>query len=125
MAEYVHHEVNGLLFAHRDPAALAAQMQRLADDPALARRLGARGYVDSRDRRHPRHRATTSPPSRRIYAEVLARRDAARVARAGPVARHLRHQPRHLQPALHHVRGALAPQPAAGSGARRPASRAA
>ena len=29
MAEYVHHERNGLLFAHRDPASLAQQMQRL------------------------------------------------------------------------------------------------
>jgi glycosyltransferase involved in cell wall biosynthesis/MoaA/NifB/PqqE/SkfB family radical SAM enzyme len=47
MAEYVRHEVNGLLFRHRDPASLAGQMQRLADDPALARRLGARGYLYS------------------------------------------------------------------------------
>ncbi|HZG41739.1 MAG TPA: glycosyltransferase, partial [Longimicrobium sp.] len=49
MAELVRHEVNGLLFAHRDPAALATQMQRLADDPALAARLGARGYLESPD----------------------------------------------------------------------------
>jgi glycosyltransferase involved in cell wall biosynthesis/MoaA/NifB/PqqE/SkfB family radical SAM enzyme len=45
MGEYVEHEVNGLLFAHRDEAALAAQMQRFVDDPPLARRLGARGYL--------------------------------------------------------------------------------
>ncbi len=64
MAEYVHHEVNGLLYPHRDPAGLAAQMQRLVDDPALAARLGARGYIDE-SRRHPRdRRAPTSPPSR-------------------------------------------------------------
>ncbi len=49
MAEYVRHEANGLLFTHRDPRSLARQMQRLADDPALARRLGARGYVQSDD----------------------------------------------------------------------------
>ena len=36
MAEYVHHEENGLLFTHRDPESLARQMQRLADDPELA-----------------------------------------------------------------------------------------
>ena len=45
MAEYVHHECNGLLFAHRDPVALAEQMQRFIQDPTLARRLGERGYL--------------------------------------------------------------------------------
>ncbi len=49
MAEYVHQEVNGLLFAHRDPESLARQMQRLADDPELAMRLGSRGYLQSAD----------------------------------------------------------------------------
>lgn len=44
MAEYVHHEVNGLLFEHRSVDSLAAQMQRFVDEPALAARLGARGY---------------------------------------------------------------------------------
>ena len=49
MAEYVHHERNGLLFAHRDPDSLAQQMQRLVNDPQLAVRLGGRGYVQSND----------------------------------------------------------------------------
>jgi hypothetical protein len=49
MAEYVGHEQNGLLFAHRRPEALAAQMQRFVDDPALALRLGQRGYLQSED----------------------------------------------------------------------------
>ena len=49
MAEYVHHEENGLLFTHRDPESLARQMQRLADDPALAKRLGSQGYLQSAD----------------------------------------------------------------------------
>ena len=49
MAEYVQHERNGMLFAHRDPDSLAQQMQRLADDPRLAERLGSRGYVQSDD----------------------------------------------------------------------------
>ena len=49
MAEYVHHEVNGLLFTHRDPESLSRQMQRLADDPELAMRLGSRGYLQSVD----------------------------------------------------------------------------
>ena len=49
MAEYVRHERNGLLFAHRDSQSLARQMQRFVDDPQLARRLGRRGYVQSDD----------------------------------------------------------------------------
>ena len=47
MAEYVRHEENGLLFAHRDPYSLAVQMQRLVDDQDLARRLGLKGYLQS------------------------------------------------------------------------------
>ena len=49
MAEYVHHEENGLLFTHRDPESLAAQMQRLVLEPDMARRLGSRGYLQSAD----------------------------------------------------------------------------
>ncbi len=49
MAEYVHHERNGLLFVHREPAALAEQMQRFVNDPKFARRLGERGYLQSSD----------------------------------------------------------------------------
>jgi len=41
--DVVHHEDNGLLVPPRDPAALAAALQRLCRDPALRRRLGARG----------------------------------------------------------------------------------
>lgn len=84
MAEYVHHEVNGLLFAHRDPAALAGAMQRLADDPALARQLGARGYLNSASGDVPDvldHVAAVES----IYEDVLRRRASARVtARPGP-----------------------------------------
>jgi glycosyltransferase involved in cell wall biosynthesis len=45
MAEFVQHEVNGLLFEHRNPASLAAQMSRFVNDPDLAVRLGKRGYL--------------------------------------------------------------------------------
>ena len=84
MAEYVHHEVNGLLFQHRSPAALAAQMQRLVDDPALARALGLRGYVHSESGEVPavedHVRAIEA-----IYRRVQRRRDTASVERAkGP-----------------------------------------
>ena len=49
MAEYVHHEKNGLLFTHRNPESLGQQMQRLSDDRELASRLGNRGYLQSAD----------------------------------------------------------------------------
>ena len=57
MAEYVRHGENGLIFAHRDPESLARQMQRLAGDPELARRLGSRGYLPSPQGNAPDMRA--------------------------------------------------------------------
>ena len=80
MAEYVHHEVNGLLYAHRDPAALADQMQRLVDDPDLARRLGARGYLGDPAGDIPDVREHVEAVEV-LYRQVLARRNSARVAR--------------------------------------------
>jgi glycosyltransferase involved in cell wall biosynthesis/MoaA/NifB/PqqE/SkfB family radical SAM enzyme len=84
MAEYVHHEVNGLLFEHRSVEALTAQMQRLVDDPAFAARLGEQGYPfsDSGDipdiDQHVREVEA-------IYERALERRDSARVPQqAGP-----------------------------------------
>jgi glycosyltransferase involved in cell wall biosynthesis len=70
MAEYIHHEVNGLCFMHRNPTALAEQMQRFANDPDFARRLGARGYFQSPDGNVPdmsRHTYIIED----LYARVL------------------------------------------------------
>ena len=47
MAEYVKHEVNGLLFRHRSFESLAGQMQRFVDNPDYARNLGQKGYLYS------------------------------------------------------------------------------
>lgn len=84
MAEYVRHEVNGLLFEHRSQASLTQQLQRLVDSPALAVRLGAKGYLFSESGDVPdvaSHVAAVED----IYDRVLARRDTARVPRAdGP-----------------------------------------
>jgi glycosyltransferase involved in cell wall biosynthesis/MoaA/NifB/PqqE/SkfB family radical SAM enzyme len=49
MSERIHHEVNGLLFRHRDSRDLADQMQRLVDDPEFSERIGTRGYLQSAD----------------------------------------------------------------------------
>jgi glycosyltransferase involved in cell wall biosynthesis/MoaA/NifB/PqqE/SkfB family radical SAM enzyme len=84
MAEYVRHEVNGLLFAHRDPGALAVQMQRFVTDPGLARSLGARGYVHADDGDVPSSSAHVREIEN-LYAQVTRRRDSARVPRSrGP-----------------------------------------
>jgi MoaA/NifB/PqqE/SkfB family radical SAM enzyme len=84
MAEYVHHEVNGLLFAHRDPAALATQMQRFVNEPDLARRLGSRGYVQDPEGRVPDIDAHVRAVED-LYEQALARRDTARLdPRPGP-----------------------------------------
>jgi glycosyltransferase involved in cell wall biosynthesis/MoaA/NifB/PqqE/SkfB family radical SAM enzyme len=84
MAEYVLDEVNGLLFSHRDPTSMARCMQRLAGDPALARRLGQRGYAQSPSGDVPDlpgHVAAVET----LYQEALLRRDSSRVhALQGP-----------------------------------------
>ena len=73
MAEYVRHEENGLLFAHRDPESLARQMQRLADDPDLARRLGSRGYLPSPEGNAPDMR-THALAVEEIYERLIRER---------------------------------------------------
>ena len=84
MAEYVEHETNGLLFAHRDASSLSVQMQRMLDEPGLAQRLGARGYLQS---------PTGDIPGiddhvraiEQVYREVISRRDSTRISpRPGP-----------------------------------------
>lgn len=78
MAELVQHEVNGLLFRHRDASDLARQMQRLADDPALARGLGERGYLRDPEGRVP-ELAEHAAAIETIYCEVIERRRTSRV----------------------------------------------
>lgn len=53
MAEYVQHQINGLLFKHRNADSLATEMQCLLDDPELAVSLGSRGYIQSENRNIP------------------------------------------------------------------------
>jgi glycosyltransferase involved in cell wall biosynthesis/MoaA/NifB/PqqE/SkfB family radical SAM enzyme len=84
MAELVEDGVNGLLFAHRDPRALAVQMQRLADDPILAIRLGERGSLRTESGGAPCVREHALRVEE-LYGRVVERRTAARVTPlAGP-----------------------------------------
>lgn len=73
MAEYVRHDVNGVLFEHHSPAALTAQMQRFVDDPRLAARLGARGYLFSDNGDVPGI-AAHADEIEALYESVLRRR---------------------------------------------------
>ncbi|NUN15803.1 MAG: glycosyltransferase [Myxococcales bacterium] len=84
MAEYVHHEVNGLLFEHRSAVSLASQMQRFLNNPSVAARLGSRGYLFSENGdvpdidHHVQH-------MERLYQQVLTRQSSSRVQqRKGP-----------------------------------------
>jgi len=49
MSEYVQHNINGLLFKHRDVTSLATEMQSLLDNHELAISLGSKGYLQSDD----------------------------------------------------------------------------
>lgn len=53
MSEYVHHHENGLLFRHRDVAALTEQMKWAMEHPEDMGKLGARGYLYTPDGRVP------------------------------------------------------------------------
>ncbi|MET0396737.1 MAG: glycosyltransferase [Longimicrobiaceae bacterium] len=84
MGELVRDGENGLLFKHREPAALRDAMQRLADEPGLAARLGARGCRQSESgdvtdmREHVREMEA-------LYARVIREKRAARApTRPGP-----------------------------------------
>lgn len=79
MAEYVAHEQNGLLFARRDPAALAAQMRRFVDHPKWAEKLGKRGYLHSKDGNVP-DIAAHALQIEQIYRRAHTTRDRAAVA---------------------------------------------
>lgn len=53
MKEYIHHEINGLLFEHRSYKSLAAQMKRFVENPDFAKQLAKRKYLQSNDGRIP------------------------------------------------------------------------
>ena len=49
MKEYVNHEINGLLFEHRNVKSLREQMQYAISNPELLKHYGDRGYLLSED----------------------------------------------------------------------------
>ena len=73
MKEYVHHEVNGLLFEHRNPKSLAEQMKRLVDDPILVSKISKRGYLQSEDGHIPSIEEHVKDITT-LYSQVIKRR---------------------------------------------------
>jgi glycosyltransferase involved in cell wall biosynthesis len=69
VGDFVRHGETGWLVAERDPPALAAAVQGLQDDPALARRMGAAAQLYA-----SRHlsRAQTAHAFDRLYARLTA-----------------------------------------------------
>ncbi|KAA6319329.1 GDP-mannose-dependent alpha-(1-6)-phosphatidylinositol monomannoside mannosyltransferase [termite gut metagenome] len=53
MSEYVQHQINGLLFEHRNVDSLAEQMQFAVSNPAIIQQLGACGYLYSQNGQVP------------------------------------------------------------------------
>ena len=55
MKEYVQHQVNGLLFKHRDVNALAVQLNFAVSNPDKMKTYGNKGYLFSQDGRRARY----------------------------------------------------------------------
>lgn len=53
MAEYVHHQINGLLFTHRDQNSLYEQMLWALHHPQEMKKMGEYGYLYSEDKHVP------------------------------------------------------------------------
>lgn len=83
MSEYVNHEVNGLLFKHRNVESLAEQMERLAKDPKLTKQLGARGYLQSPDGDIPEIKEHINEIEA-LYHEVLHEKGKMIISKPGP-----------------------------------------
>jgi len=83
MSEYIHHEVNGLLFKHRNVDSLALEMERLAKDPKLAKQLGSRGYLQSTDGNIPEIKEHVNEVEA-LYHEVLHEKGIKVITKAGP-----------------------------------------
>lgn len=75
---------SGLIVPPRDPAALAAAIERLADDPALRSRLGAAARRGAAARSDP---VVVAARVAAIYREVLLSRETASAHRPTPSSR--------------------------------------
>lgn len=88
MAEYVHHEVNGLLFEHRSYLSMSEQMQKLVLNPGYARELGAQGYLQSTTKDIPNiHQHIVDIEN--IYKNVLTKNRGKNYEKTRPMANYI------------------------------------
>ncbi len=73
MKEYVHHQVNGLLFEHRSSKKLLEQMTILMKDSSLLSRIQSKGYIQSADGHIPSIEEHTKHMTS-LYQQILRNR---------------------------------------------------
>jgi glycosyltransferase involved in cell wall biosynthesis len=88
MAEYIHHNVNGLLFQHRNYLSLAEQMEKLALNPAYAKELGSQGYLQSQTKSIPDIRQHVTDVEK-IYTDLLTKKGIKIYAKTRAMANHI------------------------------------
>jgi glycosyltransferase involved in cell wall biosynthesis len=88
MGEYIHHEINGLVFKHRSIASLTQQMKRLVSDPDLLERIAQRGYLQSPDGRIPSIEAHAQLVET-YYLNTIKQRRQYDEAKSRPMAYHI------------------------------------
>jgi glycosyltransferase involved in cell wall biosynthesis len=88
MKEFVHHEVNGLLFEHRNPVSLKEQMERFVHNPQWAQKLGQTGYLQSEDRHIP-DIETHVGQIEALYHQAIQKKGAAHDSKNRSLANHL------------------------------------
>lgn len=88
MAEYIQHDVNGLLFQHRNFLSLAKQMQKLVLNPTYAKKLGSRGYIQSQTKEISSiHQHVKEIEN--IYINLITKKEAKTYAKTRPMANYI------------------------------------
>ncbi|MGR3912716.1 MAG: glycosyltransferase [Candidatus Rhabdochlamydia sp.] len=88
MKEYIHHEINGLLFTHRDSTSLSVQMKRLIENPDLSLQLIQRGYIQSVDGHIPSIEEHTQQIID-LYQQVIHQKESSDDNKARSLAYHI------------------------------------
>ncbi len=88
MKEYVQHEINGLLFDHRNSSSLAKQMAKVMNEPLLADKIANGGYLQSDDLRIPSIQEHVKQMTL-LYKLAIERRRKFNAPKTRPLAHHV------------------------------------